>query len=200
MPLPNTSKLPSLVLCQFMILANKQCTISLQQVQHCSHICTAEEGMLRQFQRYQNTSKIGLSKKLPAEIETFEHEAEVEMEEQQGGTSDHEVENREGEEENKKVKALFLKSLLEYGEKVSALNDPNSIKAMKAMTRTLKKSMNCNPHTIQQQWGRVINPNPPAIASRLAPGSGPAPLGRRFKDRRGQVVTLQGGQVVRAGN
>ena len=33
-----------------------------------------------------------------------------------------------------------------------------------------------------------------------APGSGPAPLGRRFKDRRGQVVTLQGGQVVRAGN
>ena len=156
-----------------------------------------------------------LLKKLPAEIETFEHEAEVEMEEQQGGTSDHEVENREGEEENKKVKALFLKSLLEYGEKVSALNDPNSIKAMKAMTRTLKKSMNCNPHTIQQQlhlfgkggaaarkskWGRVINPNPPAIASRLAPGSGPAPLGRRFKDRRGQVVTLQGGQVVRAGN
>ena len=137
------------------------------------------------------------------------------MEVQQGGTSDHEVDNREGGEENNKVKALFLKSLLEYGEKVSALNDPNSIKAMKAMTRTLKKSMNCNPHTIQQQlhlfgkggaaarkskWGRVINPNPPAIASRLAPGSGPAPLGRRFKDRRGQVVTLQGGQVVRAGN
>ena len=40
----------------------------------------------------------------------------------------------------------------------------------------------------KSKWGRVINPNPPAIAARLAPGSGPAPLGRHFKDRRGQVV------------
>ena len=96
-----------------------------------------------------------------------------------------------------------MKSLTEYGEKVAAMNDRNSIIAMKAMTKTLKKSMKCNPHTIQQQlhtfgkggaasrkskWGRVIKPNPPAISARLAPGSGPAPLGRRFKDRRGQVV------------
>ena len=97
----------------------------------------------------------------------------------------------------------LLKSFIEYGEKVAAMNDRNSIIAMKAMTKTLKKSMKCNPHTIQQQlhtfgkggaasrkskWGRVIKPNPPAISARLAPGSGPAPLGRRFKDRRGQVV------------
>ena len=75
--------------------------------------------------------------------------------------------------------------------------------------------MQCNPHTIQNQlhtfgkggaaarkskWGRVIKPNPPAIAARMALGSGPALLGRRFKDRRGEVVTLMGGQVVRAGN
>ena len=119
------------------------------------------------------------------------------------------------EEENHNIKGLFLKSLQDYGEKVAALNDPNSIKAMKAITRTLRKRMNCNPHTIQNQlhtfckggaaarkskWGRVIKPNPPAVAARLAPGSGPAPLGRRFKDRRGEVVTLTGGQVVRAGN
>ena len=60
--------------------------------------------------------------------------------------------------------------------------------------------LQCNPHTIQNQlltfgkggaaarkskWGRMIKPNPPAIAARMAPGSGPAPLGRRFKDKRG---------------
>ena len=113
------------------------------------------------------------------------------------------VEHEEDEAES--VKELFLKSLQEYGEKVVSFNDKKSINAMKAMTRTLKKSMKCNPSTIQQQlhtfgkggaasrktkWGRVINPNPPAIAARLAPGSGPAPLGRHFKDRRGQVVRL----------
>ena len=108
-----------------------------------------------------------------------------------------------------------MKSLHDYGAKVANLNDPNTIRAMKAMTKTLNKSMQCNPHTIQNQlhnfgkggaaarkskWGRMIKPNPPAIAARMAPGSGPAPLGRRFKDRRGEVVTLTGGQVVRAGN
>ena len=97
------------------------------------------------------------------------------------------------EDEAQSVKEFFLKSLQEYGEKVVSLNDRKSINAMKAMTRTLKKSMKCNPNTIHQQlhtfgkggaasrkskWGRVINPNPPAIAStRLAPGSRPTPLG-----------------------
>ena len=97
------------------------------------------------------------------------------------------------EDEAQSVKEFFLKSLQEYGEKVVSLNDRKSINAMKAMTRTLKKSMKCNPNTIQQQlhtfgkggaasrkskWGRVINPNPPAIASTgLALGSGPTPLG-----------------------
>ena len=109
--------------------------------------------------------------------------------------------DEDGEAQN--VRDFFLKALQEYGEKVVSMNDTNSIKAMKAMTKTLRKSMKCNPHTIQQQlhtfgkggaasrkskWGRVIKPNPPAIAARLAPGSGPAPLGRHFKDRRGQVV------------
>ena len=109
------------------------------------------------------------------------------------------------EDEAQNVKEIFLKSLQEYGERVVSLNDKKSINAMKAMTRTLRKSMKCNPSTIQQQlhtfgkggaasrkskWGRIINPNPPAIAARLAPGSGPAPLGRHFKDRRGQVVRL----------
>ena len=49
-------------------------------------------------------------------------------------------------------------------------------------------------------YAALIQPNPPAIAARMAPGNGPAPLGRRFKDRRGEVVTLTGGQVARAGN
>ena len=63
--------------------------------------------------------------------------------------------------------------------------------------------MKCNPNTIQQQLAtfgklgaagrqskhnRIIKPNPPAISARLAPGSMPAPLGRRFKDRSGQVL------------
>ena len=100
------------------------------------------------------------------------------------------VEVEPDDEEARDVKDFFLKSLQEYGEKVAAMTDRNSIKAMKAMTKTLQKSMKCNPQTIQQQlhtfgkggaasrkskWGRVINPNPPAISARLAPGSGPAP-------------------------
>ena len=111
----------------------------------------------------------------------------------------------DNEDEARDVREFFLKSLQEYGEKVAAMNDRNSIKAMKAMTKTLRRSMRCNPQTIQQQlhtfgkggaasrkskWGRVINPNAPAISTRLAPGSGPAPLGRQYKDRRGQVAKL----------
>ena len=55
------------------------------------------------------------------------------------------------EDEAQSVKEFFLKSLQEYGEKVVSLNDRKSINAMKAMTRTLKKSMKCNPNTIHQQ-------------------------------------------------
>ena len=54
------------------------------------------------------------------------------------------------EDETQSVKEVFLKSLQEYGEKVVSLNDRKSINTMKAMTRTLKKSMKCNPNTIQQ--------------------------------------------------
>ena len=103
---------------------------------------------------------------------------EVDDDENEVGVNDDE------EDEARNVKDLFLKSLTEYGEKVAAMNDRNSIIAMKAMTKTLKKSMKCNPHTIQQQlhtfgkggaasrkskWGSVIKPNPPAISARLAP-------------------------------
>ena len=60
------------------------------------------------------------------------------------------VEHNEDDEATN-VKDFFLKALQEYGEKVVSLNDTNSIKAMKAMTKTLRKSMKCNLHTIQQQ-------------------------------------------------
>ena len=36
--------------------------------------------------------------------------------------------------------------------------------------------------------GRGINPNPPAISARFAPGRGPAPLGRRLKARSGTTT------------
>ena len=150
-----------------------------------------------------------LLKEMPEvnEVEIIDDDVEMDAEpEVNGEVDDDENEvgvNDDEEDEARNVKDLFLKSLTEYGEKVAAMNDRNSIIAMKAMTKTLKKSMKCNPHTTQQQlhtfgkggaasrkskWGRVIKPNPPAISARLAPGSGPAPLGRRFKDRRGQVV------------
>ena len=55
----------------------------------------------------------------------------------------------------------------------------------------------------QTKTGRIIRPNPPAISARQAPGSMPAPLGRRFKDRSGEVATtMEGGRsrVVVADN
>ena len=86
----------------------------------------------------------------------------------------------------------------------------STLKAAKAMTRTLVKAQRSNPHTLQQQMhgfgaggaasrrtktGRIIKPNPPAIAARKALGSMPAPLGRRFKDRSGEVATMEGGRT-----
>ena len=92
-----------------------------------------------------------LLKKLSAEVATLEtddDQANMEIEDDTlTPTSDH----QEDEEENQKIKELFLKSLQEYGAKVATLNDPNTIRAMKAMTKTLRKSMQCNPHTIQNQ-------------------------------------------------
>ena len=49
----------------------------------------------------------------------------------------------------------------------------------------------------------VINPNPPAISARLAPGRGPAPMGRRLLDRSGQSVTVStasGSVTIRSDN
>ena len=34
----------------------------------------------------------------------------------------------------------------------------------------------------------MIKPNPPGIAARMAPGSGPAPQGRKPKDRSGESL------------
>ena len=83
------------------------------------------------------------------------------------------------------------------------MNDVNSLKAMKAMTKTLKKSLTLNPHTLQNQmqffgkdgaaarkskWGQMIKPNAPAISRRVWPGSMPAPQGRRLADRRGATT------------
>ena len=37
--------------------------------------------------------------------------------------------------------------MVDYGERVTRLNDENSLKAMKAMTKTLNNSLTLNPHT-----------------------------------------------------
>ena len=131
-----------------------------------------------------------------------------------------EYEDEEEETEAEEVAESLKNALREYGEKVAALlttnpKDKSTLKAAKAMTRTLVKAQRSNPHTIQQQMhgfgaggaaarrtrsGQIIKPNPPAIAARMAPGSMPAPLGRRFKDRSGEVATTQEGEVVLADN
>jgi hypothetical protein len=96
--------------------------------------------------------------------------------------------------------------------------DPGMTKAMLAMAKTLNRSSNCNSLTIQDQMhnfgkggaaarkskrGKVIKPNPPAISTRLAPGRGLAPLGRRHKDRSGETLLVQtpeGPVTVKSGN
>lgn len=114
----------------------------------------------------------------------------------------------DGREEEEEVKNDFIKALKEYGEKVVGISgDKAMVKAMRAMTRTLKNSQKSTPHTLQQQMhgfgargaasrrtktGMLIRPNPPAISKRMAPGSMPAPLGRRPKDRSGEVGTIGG--------
>ena len=96
-----------------------------------------------------------LLKEMPEvnEVEIIDDDVEMGAEpEVNGEVDDDENEvgvNDDEEDEARNVKDLFLKSLTEYGEKVAAMNDRNSIIAMKAMTKTLKKSMKCNPHTIQ---------------------------------------------------
>jgi hypothetical protein len=94
------------------------------------------------------------------------------------------------------IKEQYLKAMNDYALKVVSLHeddpkDPAMLKAMRAMTKTLKKSLKCNKPTFQKQMylfgkgtaaaritksGRVIYPNTPAISARKAPGRGPAPL------------------------
>ena len=144
------------------------------------------------------------------------------VEEMEEGDYEDEDEDEDGEEVNEVGEALKA-ALKAYGEKVATLlaanpGDKSTLKAAKAMTRTLIKAQRSTPHTLQQQMhgfgaggaasrqtktGRIIRPNPPAISARQAPGSMPAPLGRRFKDRSGEVATtMEGGRsrVVLADN
>ena len=102
------------------------------------------------------------------------------------------------------TKGLSNSALADYADKVTSFNDENSLKAMKAMTKTLKKSLTSNPHTLQNQmqfFGKdgaaarksklgqmIIKPNAPAISRRVWPGSMPAPQGRRLADRRGATT------------
>ena len=57
---------------------------------------------------------------------------------------------------NERVKDNFLEAIENYKHKVIQMYDadplePGTIKAMKAMTKTMKRSLTCNPHTIQNQ-------------------------------------------------
>ena len=85
-------------------------------------------------------------KRKPSNMMVDEHMA-VDFLEQ----SDSEDEGEQANDEADQVKKEFLKALTDYGKKVEGLQDQNSIKAMKAMTKTLKKSLTCTPHTLQQQ-------------------------------------------------
>ena len=113
-----------------------------------------------------------------------------------------EFEDLEDEVEEEEVKQDFLKALHDYGQKVVGISaDEAMLTAMKAMTRTLKNAQRSTPHSLQQQMhcfgsrgdasrktktGLLMKPNPPALSARKAPGSLPAPLGRRPKDRAGE--------------
>ena len=99
-----------------------------------------------------------------------------------------------------------------YKEKILNLHatnllDPSMNKAMMAFTKTLNKSLDCTPTTIQKQMhefgkgavatnrtknGRVINVNPPAVSRRTfkVPGRGPAPLGRPLKEKGGKTQMI----------
>ena len=86
-------------------------------------------------------------------------------------------------EEEERAKRDFVEAFENYKQKVLALNhqDPSNMKAVRAFTKTLKKSLGCNDLTVQSQlhnfgkgtsaarstkFGRTINPNPPAISAR----------------------------------
>ena len=66
---------------------------------------------------------------------------------------DDEYEDQDDEEEEQDVKVDFIKALKEYGEKVTGLcsGDKSTLKAMKAMTKTLNNSLKSTPHMLQQQ-------------------------------------------------
>lgn len=126
------------------------------------------------------------------------------------------VSDDDDEDEGRFVGEALQQALKAYGEKVAAMllanpEDKSTLKAAKAMTRTLVKAQKSIPHTLQQQMhgfgaggaasrrtktGRIIKPNPPAISARQAPGSMPAPLGRRFRDRSGEVAMEAGSSRV----
>jgi hypothetical protein len=154
------------------------------------------------------------------EIENFikekltEHSSQV-IQEDQDDLEDiqYEEEEEDIQHEDDDNVDNFIKYMKEYTKNVLQMQqnspeDDRMLKAMTAMTKTLKKSLKCNPHTLQQQLhtfgkgtaaaratksGRIIYPNPPAIAARLAGGRNPAPLGRPPLPRSGQTVTVDTG-------
>ena len=82
--------------------------------------------------------------------------------------------------------------------------DPSHNKAMIAMSKTLKRSINARPLTLQNQMhnfgkgtvasnrtkhGGVINVQPPAVVRRTfkVPGRGPAPLSRPMQNNQSKV-------------
>ena len=106
---------------------------------------------------------------------------------------------------NELIREKFANAMDAYKEKILNLHvtnaqDPSMNKAMMAFTKTIQKSLNCTPTTLQKQMhefgkgtvatnrtknGRIINVNPPAVSRRTfkVPGRGPAPLGRPLKEK-----------------
>ena len=93
------------------------------------------------------------------------------------------------------IAAYIAENLEKSSNNQQDMQDPSMNKAMMAFTKTLNKSLNCTPATVQKQMhefgkgtvatnrtkhGGVISVNPPAHSRRTfkVPGRGPAPLGR----------------------
>ena len=128
-------------------------------------------------------------------------------------------EDEESEEEDEfnaeLVKQRLSDAMDDYKNMILKMHDenpqePKTNNAMMAFTKTLKKSLNCTPLTIQTQMhdfgigtvaksrtkhGGVITVNAPALANRTfkIPGRGPAPLGCPLKaqNKRCQLVASQ---------
>ena len=115
--------------------------------------------------------------------EDFGNDEQEEVSEEVSEAEDEDERIEEAEDEER-TKRDFVEAFENYKNKVLALNfkDPSNRKAVRAFTKTLRKSLVCNDLTVQSQLhnfgkgtsaarstkrGRTINPNPPAISARL---------------------------------